>query len=97
MLLRTQCGNCGDHFLAKYEIVGGDLCNKCKPADLPEAVASAERISSVVRLLPCPFCGGHANLMIEMGEYYIKCMMCYTTTGWKDNEESAIKAWNTRQ
>ena len=67
------------------------------PADLPEAGASAERISSVVRLLPCPFCGGHANLMIEMGEYYIKCMMCYTTTGWKDNEESAIKAWNTRQ
>ena len=49
MLLRTQCGNCGDHFLAKYEIVGGDLCNKCKPADLPEAGATAEHISSVVR------------------------------------------------
>ena len=73
--------------IVKQEKVGNAL----------EAGASEECISSVVRLLPCPFCGGHANLVIEMGEHYIKCMMCYTTTGWKDNEESAIKAWNTRQ
>ena len=98
-----KCSKCGKEMSFENTTGRGHdigLCEECewkRPADLPEAGASAERISSVVRLLPCPFCGGHANLMIEMGEYYIKCMMCYTTTGWKDNEESAIKAWNTRQ
>ena len=34
MLQRTQCVQCGDHFLAQYEIVGGLLCEKCKLRDL---------------------------------------------------------------
>ena len=103
-----KCHDCESEFNEKYavyyETPGNPRCPVCggyvagiRPADLPEAGASAECISSVVHLLPCPFCGGHANLMIEIGEHYIRCMMCYTTTGWKDNEESAIKAWNTRQ
>ena len=74
-------------------------CSKCGEFHATDKGCNVRsgHIAPVVRLLPCPFCGGHANLIIEMGEHYIKCMMCYTTTGWKDNEESAIKAWNTRQ
>ena len=50
----SYCRECG-----KEVIVGGSLCKICynkiyikSPADLPEAEASAERISSVVRSLP---------------------------------------------
>ena len=54
------------------------------------------------QLMPCPFCGGKAELQIYYGRYRVRCWQsvptCMTpvkTMGYLTPEE-AIKAWNTR-
>ena len=85
-------------------------CNKCgkihsveKGCDLPEAGASAERISSVVRLLPCPFCGRQPKEYWDYKSsedetynegYNITCCVVHITAIYK---EEAVEHWNTRQ
>ena len=55
------------------------------------------------KLLPCPFCGGEAELKVnlEMGgtQYQVLCKECPTTVGryWCWNEKEAIEYWNTRK
>lgn len=47
-------------------------------------------------LLPCPFCGGTANLHIH-DRYGVECENCSMGLGCiKLTKEDAIKAWNTR-
>lgn len=58
------------------------------------------------RLRACPFCGGPARMCDflcgnDSWEYRIDCaepLKCtaIATTGYKDTEAEAIKAWNTR-
>lgn len=46
-------------------------------------------------LLPCPFCGGEAD--IEGSEHhYIYCKNCFADTRTYGSKAEAIKAWNTR-
>ena len=53
-------------------------------------------------LLPCPFCGGKAEIKenTEMGgrQYQVLCTNCPTTVGrhWYWKKKYVIKAWNTR-
>ena len=53
-------------------------------------------------LLPCPFCGGKAELQGNSGVYYVECAKCgaMSTTVDEEQEESpcdsAVAAWNRR-
>jgi len=50
------------------------------------------------KLLPCPFCGGEANVFqFDTDDAYVACSQCNGTNGVNyPSEEAAIAAWNTR-
>lgn len=60
------------------------------------------------KLLPCPFCGGEAHLLVgDSGiiDVCIECLECetrgptfeeYPPATLDDNEATAVKHWNTR-
>lgn len=51
------------------------------------------------KLLPCPFCGGEAEISLYLGNYGVACTECmgaiFPARGMTKGE--AIKAWNTRK
>ena len=50
-------------------------------------------------LLPCPFCGGEAQLLGSMIDgYRVECIgTCYCSTQrYRSDDHGAIAAWNTR-
>lgn len=61
---------------------------------------------SKVKLLPCPFCGGEADLVeymrkLDCKKFAVECrnIECPTLpcTEWHLDKEEAIKAWNIRK
>lgn len=50
-----------------------------------------------MNLKPCPFCGGEAHKKHAFGQYTFVCSVCGIVTQPSNNEEKAIKIWNTRQ
>ena len=62
---------------------------------------------SEIKLLPCPFCGGEAEVKFKFVTYnhdchrtdfYVRCKKCDCQTGaWVDSEEVAGRIWNTRK
>jgi Lar family restriction alleviation protein len=57
---------------------------------------------SELKLLPCPFCGGHDIKIIEVDlaqceiDYCIRCLDCETSNCLMDTKEECIRLWNTR-
>ena len=50
-----------------------------------------------LKLKPCPFCGSDMCQTYLLGDsVYVRCNMCNSTSGVKENREIAIKAWNRR-
>ena len=51
----------------------------------------------MIKLKPCPFCGGEAELFgIESnGIFYVECSNCDANNNF-DTPEKAISAWNKR-
>jgi len=54
----------------------------------------------MVKLKPCPFCGGKAELVdcgIGPDRYFVRCQKCDTVQGglWMQ-KQTAIKRWNRR-
>jgi Lar family restriction alleviation protein len=48
------------------------------------------------KLLPCPFCGGEANV-IGYKTFYAQCTECGVATGFYNTIEQTNEAWNTRK
>lgn len=74
-----------------------DMKAKLETVDLSVESETEEEI----HLLPCPFCGGEAELLmdfdgVEEGIYTVECQMCWATTAIYLDEEDAINAWNRR-
>ena len=47
-------------------------------------------------LLPCPFCGGEAELNPHFYDFLIACSSCGIGTHFYHTKREAIEAWNTR-
>jgi hypothetical protein len=57
---------------------------------------------SSTELLPCPFCGGEADLCVDSAHstaYWIGCSTigCFGNKQWEETEVEAIRAWNRRR
>ena len=56
---------------------------------------------SETKLLPCPFCGGEAEMIKRKSNFpYIHgvwCIGCKCRTSFEKSEEIAIEKWNTRK
>lgn len=52
-----------------------------------------------MKLKPCPFCGGEANIQEDnlFGTFIPYCPNCLTQKGRFSSRESAIEAWNRRE
>lgn len=63
-------------------------------------------MSKEIKLLPCPFCGGEAEIrhyedytkdFASVYKYYVECTECKAQSNMKANTEDIIKDWNTRK
>lgn len=61
-----------------------------------------ETMSNTEKLLPCPFCGGEAELHIKKGFngeivfVFVGCNNCQSSTRTYSTETGAVEAWNKR-
>lgn len=61
-------------------------------------------MSDKEKLLPCPFCGGQADIYAKdiivfdkyKTGYFVYCKDCCCETQYEDSEGKAIKDWNKR-
>lgn len=56
---------------------------------------------SEIKLKPCPFCGGEAEIQYGACDYNVyqavcKGQNCNAMNGWSDTPEEAAEAWNRR-
>ena len=62
-------------------------------------MSEANEVDGVV-MLPCPFCGGKAELCMDAGHYphKVKCVDCLATAGGSayENNSLNIGCWNKR-
>jgi Lar family restriction alleviation protein len=77
-------------------------CNRCGEFHATDKGCNvrSEHIAPVVRLLPCPFCGGEGYLSRinkYSSEYTIACKCCAAEGGWSKTATGAEMLWNTRQ
>src|SRR5713101_2589100 len=54
------------------------------------------QLNNQAELLPCPFCGGEAQLITDFDNCYIGCKSCYISTVSYDCYEGAAITWNRR-
>ena len=54
-------------------------------------------MSDEVKLLPCPFCEGPAEMKPLQAMRYAMCFSCGTKGSLQPSVEKAAAAWNTRQ
>ena len=56
----------------------------------------------MIELKRCPFCGRYpfietdSNNNYNKTHYFVKCRRCGAQSGFRDDTESAVKAWNKR-
>lgn len=53
---------------------------------------------SEIKLLPCPFCGGEAELDIDdLGNWLVRCKKCFCRTSRSMSKFYPTVSWNTRK
>ena len=55
-------------------------------------------MSDKYELKPCPFCGGHCEVVeaLQTERFFIACTTCDTDSGFYKTIEEAVEAWNHR-
>ena len=58
-------------------------------------------MDETIKLKPCPFCGGKAEIVYgycDYNVYQVACsdLECHAMVGWEDAPEEAAKIWNMR-
>lgn len=65
-----------------------------------------KQFNETAELKPCPFCGGHAELLRFLTDdqrltceaaYSVRCIVCGALTDDYETGEDAIAAWNLRK
>lgn len=51
---------------------------------------------SEIKLKPCPFCGGEAEMFMLDDRYTVRCRSCFCGTGEYKDPERASETWNRR-
>ena len=51
---------------------------------------------SEIKLKPCPFCGGEAEILNVDDRYTARCRSCFCGTGEYKDPERASETWNRR-
>lgn len=46
--------------------------------------------------LPCPFCGGKANIKPSSSGFFVECNDCTARTYYYEKRSVAVEAWNRR-
>jgi len=54
------------------------------------------RAAEEIALLPCPFCGGTAEIMRAMGETWVHCPACKGNGPAHSARDASVAAWNRR-
>lgn len=53
-----------------------------------------------IKLKPCPFCGGHAEIVDNSryipGTYFVSCRWCGARTDYEGRKENVAELWNGR-
>ena len=63
----------------------------------PRVEAGAEFKDRLGHLMPCPFCGGSAQIFTSDGtRYWAGCDQCEAEGPWAENKTTAESAWNRR-
>ncbi len=103
-----HCAECGGEALI-IEPIGGTYIVCCSECGLSYrtfaykdlAVSDWNKRTINAQLKPCPFCGGHANLLrgSEFGNNYwrVACGRCLTETRKVNFPDDAIGLWNSRK
>lgn len=65
------------------------------------AVSNWNELTINAQLKPCPFCGGHANLLkgneFSNEYWHVVCGRCLTETRKVNSPDDAIRLWNRRK
>lgn len=94
---RYDLCDCDDkQICTPHQIVDGCIdivLDMVKESEKVEAQAS-----EISLLLPCPFCGGEADLCSGMHEWWVKCTSCDASTQMQGmgKRDAAMELWNTR-
>lgn len=102
--MARSCFNCGEN----YPLDDGGWCKDCRKAWVEQASPSPDE-QTTDGLLPCPLCGGAAEVIeedqfVDCASFHyavVSCKSCYCRTGrvrgQKEKREAfAIAAWNRR-
>lgn len=91
-----------DHYAALSQHLHGDGDGKQSPAPAPLPVVDREALREEMELLPCPFCGGSAEVVnIEDGENAggscVSCTRCLASGNLEFGRKENFRAnWNRR-
>jgi Lar family restriction alleviation protein len=100
------CPFCGSkHILVDKDLPGAHCVEcqdcyatiSCYPTKQNAIDAWNRRRNPMMKLKPCPFCGGEAEVKsFREDMIFAQCKECLTTTNKYLSPERAVNAWNTR-
>ena len=76
--------------------IQSELITIDKPCDGCLNITMCKSKGCQQKLLPCPFCGGEAEMLNGVGEYWVKCEDCNASARMSSSKGAVVKSWNER-